>query len=128
MNKVVAHFQNGAVVKGLTMDFTPSKDRFHLIEEGAGLREVLVPDLKGLFFVRDLDGDLGHAKSNIFEPSDLTPGRKIRITFKDGEIMNGITQGYQPGRPGFFVVPADRKSNTERAFIVTASTAEVAFL
>jgi hypothetical protein len=132
VNKVVAHFQNGSVVKGLTVDFVAVKDRFHLLVEGAPVgtapREIVMSDLKGLFFVRDLDGDLGHAKSNIFELSDMRPGRKIRVVFKDGEVMNGITQAYTPGRPGFFIVPADQRSNTERAYIVTSATREVSFL
>jgi hypothetical protein len=128
VNKVVAHFQNGTVAKGLTVDFTPVKDRFHLVVEGAPAREILLADLKGLFFVRDLDGDLGHAKSNLFQPGDLSPGRRIRVEFKDGETLLGVTQAYTPGRSGFFVVPADRKSNTERAYIITSATREVAFL
>lgn len=128
MNRVVAHFLDGRVVKGETMDFTPAKDRFHLVEEGRGQREVALSELKGLYFVRELDGDLGHAKSNIFDKADLTPGRRIQVRFKDGEVMNGTTQGYQAGRTGFFVVPADRKSNTLRAYILTAATEAIAFL
>jgi hypothetical protein len=42
--------------------------------------------------------------------------------------MLGTTQGYQPGRPGFFVAPADRESNVDRCFVVTASTREVELL
>jgi hypothetical protein len=132
MHKVVAHFQDGSVVKGTTTDFTPNKDRFHIFDEsappGARERDVFVPSLKGLYFVRDLDGDLGHAKSNIFELQDMTPGRRIRVRFKDGETMNGVTQGYQPGRTAFWVVPADRKSNTERAYIITSAAADITFL
>jgi len=42
--------------------------------------------------------------------------------------MVGATQGYQPGRPGFFLIPADAQSNNERCFVVTAATQEVSFL
>jgi len=128
MNKVVAHFQDGTVAKGLTVDFVPTKDRFHLVVEGAPAREILLADLKGLFFVKDLDGDLGHAKSNLFHPGDMSPGRRIQVIFKDGETLLGTTQAYTPGRSGFFVVPADKKSNTERAYILSAATQAVTFL
>lgn len=131
MNKVAAHFQDGRVVKGTTADFTPAKAAFHILSGEAGaahLVEVRLEELKGLFFVKDLEGDLGHAKSNLFDLKDLTPGRRIRILFRDGEVMKGYTQGYEPGRPGFFVIPADRQSNTERAYIVTAAAADIAFL
>lgn len=132
MNKVAAHFQDGRVLKGTTSDFTPMRPVFHLREwmgGGAGrLCEIHLEQLKGLFFLRDLEGDLGHAKSNLFEPRDQTPGYRIRIQFRDGEILNGFSQNYQPGRSGFLVVPADRLSNTERAYIVTAAAADISFL
>ena len=128
MNKVVAHYQSGRVAKGIARDFTPSKDRFLLQGEDGQSLEILLADLKGLFFVKDLDGDLGHAKSNLFDLQDMTPGRRIRVEFKDGETLQGITQGYSPDRFAFWVVPADRKSNTERAYIITSSTHKVAFL
>jgi hypothetical protein len=132
MNKVVAHFKDGSLLKGETTDFNPGKEVFHLLDEsapvGARIREIQLVNLKGLFFVKDLDGDLGHAKSNVFDLKDLTPGRRIRILFKDGETMHGITQSYQPGRAGFFVVPADRRSNTERAYIITSAAADITFI
>jgi hypothetical protein len=43
-------------------------------------------------------------------------------------VMVGSTQGYQPGRPGFFLIPADTQSNNERCFVVTAAAREVSFL
>lgn len=55
-------------------------------------------------------------------------GRKLSVTFKDGETMVGTTQGYQPGRPGFFIIPADSSSNNERCFIVSAATKEIRML
>ena len=56
MDKVVARYRNGRVVKGFTVDFTPFQDRFHIVEAGAEtpqLREILVAELKGVFFVKD---------------------------------------------------------------------------
>ena len=42
--------------------------------------------------------------------------------------MAGTTQGYQPGRLGFFVIPADPDSNNERCYVVTNATQDVSFL
>src|SRR6185436_18455903 len=115
MNKVVAHYQDGHVLKGVTNDFLPAKDRFHLVPgdspTGSKPAEVLVAELKALFFVKDFAGDPAHKRSQEFEAGKQTSGRKIRVDFKDGEVMVGTTQGYQPNRPGFFVVPADAQSN-----------------
>ena len=49
-------------------------------------------------------------------------------TFKDGEELLGTTQGYQPDRPGFFVIPADPESNNERCYVVASATEEVSFV
>jgi hypothetical protein len=132
VNKVVVRFADGRVVKGMTADFVPTKDLFHVRESGesAGAKPVEVnkSDLKALFFVKDFDGDPDHSESNEFDPGQPPAGRRIQVVFKDGEVLVGTTTGYQPGRPGFFLVPADAGSNIERCYIVTAATKEVAFL
>lgn len=125
---MVAHYQDGRVAKGLTSDFVPYADSFHLQERGGQSREIRLAELKGLFFVKDLDGDLGHAKSNIFDPADLTPGRKIRVLFKDGEVLMGYTPDFLSSRPGFFVLPADLRSNSDRCYIITAATERISLI
>jgi hypothetical protein len=127
-SRVVARFRDGKVVKGLTVDFRPYEERFHIVENGATPREIQVPELKGVYFVKDLDGDLGHAKSNIFDPADLTPGRKIRVLFKDGEVLMGYTPDFLSTRPGFFVLPADLRSNSDRCYIVAAATERISLI
>ena len=55
-------------------------------------------------------------------------GRRIKVAFRDGEVLVGTTTGYQPGRPGFFLVSADVDSNNERCFVVTTAAREISFL
>ena len=132
MNRVVARFVDGRVVKGMTADFFPTKDVFHLAVTGAPPEtepmEVNRKDLKALFFVRDLDGNPGYDERKEFDPARPPAGRKIRVVFNDGEVLVGTTTGYQPGRPGFFLEPADPNSNNERCYVVTAATQEVTFI
>jgi hypothetical protein len=132
MNKVVVRFADGRILNGFTNDFTPAKDHFHLAQADAppGSKQVDVQtkDLKALFFVKEFAGDPQHERSKDFDPSHPLGGRKIRVLFKDGETMVGTTQGYQPGRPGFFLVPADPKSNNERCYVVSGATQEIAFI
>jgi hypothetical protein len=126
MNLVVAHFTDGRIVKGTTNNFLQGKDRFHLLPQGSGAldkpAEVLFSELKALFFVRDLNGDPSRREKNLQDGARATAGRKLRVQFKDGEVLEGTTQGYQPGRPGFFIVPVDPESNNERCFVITAAT------
>lgn len=131
MNRVVVRYQDGRVLKGLTNDFLPTKDRFHLVpsEQGAAGKalEIRVPELKAVFFVKTFEGDPGHHKDNEAAQAAAVGGRRIRVVFRDGEVIVGTTQGYDRSRPGFFVVPVDKASNNERCFVVAAATSEVSF-
>ncbi len=130
MNRIVARFQDGRVLKGFTTDFLPAKDHFHLFtDEHAGTKpmEVRVPELKALFFVKTFEGDPQHHKSNETPPGAALIGRRIRVVFKDGEVLVGTTQGYDRTRPGFFLAPVDPGSNNERCFVVAAAIKAVAF-
>ena len=132
VNKAVARLANGKMIKGTTADFFPGKDVFHVTESAAApgtkALEVFTKDMKALFFVKDLAGNPQHVKTNEFNASQPVVGRKIKVVFKDGEVLIGTTTGYQPGRPGFFLVPADAGSNNERCYVVTASAKEISFL
>ena len=132
MNKVVARYADGRIVKGVTADFSPAKDTFHVSvateQAGAKSVEIHTKDLKALFFVKDFGGNPQHVERNEFDPSHPPAGRRIRVVFRDGEILVGTTTGYQPGRPGFFLVPADASSNNERCYVVAAATQEISFL
>lgn len=129
MNQVVARFQNGQTLKGLTNDFFPAKEAFHISPAGTTVSakpvEVKVAELKALCFVRSLEGDPQHHKTNEFSPFASAAGRKVEVTFRDGEVLLGTTQGYQPSRPGFFMVPADPLSNNERCYVVAAAAKAV---
>jgi hypothetical protein len=130
-NKVVVHYADGKLVKGYTHDFLPERESFHLntaIEPGTGtVHEVEIAELKAVFFVKTFEGNMTYREKNTFEDVDAKAlhGIKIKITFKDGEILRGISLGYSKAKRGFFVVPIDPQSNNERIFIVATSTTEV---
>jgi hypothetical protein len=131
-NKIVVRYQDGRINKGVTNDFSPGKDLFHLFPVDA-LPEtkpftVSMHELKAVFFVKTFEGSPGYNKKKEFEADKTVIGRKIRVIFKDGEILVGTTQGYQPNRPGFFIQIVDPQSNNERCFIITAATQEVSFI
>jgi hypothetical protein len=131
-NKIVARYQDGSIMKGVTNDFMPAKDVFHLapVDGPSGAKTVAVSmnQLKAVFFVKDYTGNAEYHEKREFDPDKPAPGRKIKVIFKDGEILVGTTQGYQPGRPGFFVVPSDPKSNCDRCFVVSAAAREISFV
>jgi hypothetical protein len=124
---VVARFQDGRVLKGATHDFAPNKPIFHLAVWGdPGARSLTVPvgALKALFFVRTYEGDPKHIEDrNLANAKGL--GRKIVVTFADGELLCGFTTGFSKDKQGFFVIPVDPKSNNARVYVVTASVKKI---
>jgi hypothetical protein len=132
VNRVIARFADGRMIKGVTTDFVPTKDRFHVTDAsaapGSKAVEIETKDLKALFFVKEFAGSLKHSDRNAFDPAHPVAGRRIMVRFKDGEVLVGTTLGYQPGRPGFFLLPANPDSNTERCYVVAAAATEIEFL
>ena len=125
--KVVARFRDGALLKGSTQDFFPKKLSFHVQIEGAPaepVREVEVGMLKALFFVKTFEGDPQHQVPDSIQQARGS-GRKMLVTFEDGEQILGFTMGYNPQAAGFFLVPADAESNNERVFVVNAAVTEI---
>ena len=124
---VVARFVDGRVLKGTTHDFAPHKPLFHLaVSDDPTARALAVPvgALKALFFVRTFEGDPEHVEGNDFEKAK-GQGRKILVTFADGEVLCGFTTGYSKDKQGFFVIPVDPKSNNSRVYAVTTSVKRV---
>jgi len=129
--KVVARYASGKVLKGFTQDFLPNKDRFHLHPAGkssSDAMEVLLKELKGVFFVRDFAGNPLYNERKKYLEGEKPSGKKVEVTFKDGEVLVGSTLGYDPGRPGFFFFPADPRSNNIRVFAVSPSVKNVRYL
>ena len=127
LNTVVLHFSDGKVRKGTTEDFFPNKPTFHFRDNESGMTQVIqLQTLKAIFFVKSFEG-----KPDYDERDDVERGagfgRRIRVSYNDGEVQEGYTQGYSPGRPGFFVFPLDPESNNDRIFVVSEATSKIEF-
>jgi small nuclear ribonucleoprotein (snRNP)-like protein len=129
LNKVVVAYLDGRRLRGRVYDFSPLKNTFRLVPED-GLQqqgsEIALNDLKAVFFVKDFRGDSKYKESKKIE--ERKQGRKIEVTFSDGEKIVGTTQGYNPKNKGFFLFPADAKSNSLRIFVVNWNVRDVKFL
>ncbi len=132
-NKVVARFKDGRVIKGKTNNFFPNKPSFHIMPEPGGKDvnsqktiEIQVEALKGVFFVKDLEGD--RSRRDLYE--DVVPGggRKVKVRFFDGEVITGYTLSYSSSASGFFIIPANKRSNNTRIFVVKSAVENVTFI
>ena len=117
-NDVVAHFLDGRLVKGTSLDVAPNRPKCH-VKTDDRMVEVELEKLKALFFVRDLSGDHEYSESVTADPSDmrLRGTKGIELTFHDGERIVGLTNRFPPNQQYFFVLPIDANSNNIRVLV-----------
>ena len=110
---VAAHFNDGKTVKGTSLDALSGNPQCHIGNKDDGVVEVLYRDLKALYFVKELDGD--HEYRDVQEPEDgdarLRGSKQIRIRFRDGEEMVGLSNAFPPTRSFFFTMPIAKSNN-----------------
>jgi hypothetical protein len=127
--KVVLHYNDGRILKGFTQNFFPNKPSFHFQPANSGPPgprvEVILKDLKGVFFVKDFAGNPDYKEKKGFPEGVQISGKKVEVIFKDGETLTGSTLSYDPGRPGFFFFPSDPEWNLIRVYVVTQSVSKV---
>ena len=125
-NRVVVRCADGRVLKGFTFDFVPNKEGFHLVdsEDERKVTAIKVGDLKAVFFVKSFTGNKDRKPSAV--PNwGRSGGHRLKVTFRDGEVVYGEATAYTPGRKGFFMVPADEGDNNERVYVFTDATQSV---
>ena len=129
-SKVVVAHLDGRRLKGYVFNFSMLRHEFRLFPEAnspqnAG-EDIQLRDLKAIFFVKDFAGNRERKESN--ELGAGVHGRKLEVTFSDGEKLTGTTEAYNPTKSGFFMFPADSNSNNSRIFIVNKNVRGVKML
>ena len=125
-NKVVVRMKDGGLHKGTTKDFFPNKEKFHLEHEGGEMSQIMVAEIKALFFVRDFGGT--PELTERYEDEIAGGGRKVEVTFEDGEVIVGFTTAYSKTRPGWFLLPANKQSNNLRIYVANSAVQSVRML
>ena len=136
--RMIVLLSDGSRLKGFSRDFHPGRSRFHLglvgpEGETGEQRQIEMPLVHAVFFVRDFafdrdrryepEGDLG-----VMTAPPAGGARALEVTTAWGEILRGLTYGYQPQRPGFFLFPTEpleRALNLERAYLTRAAVVRV---
>ena len=122
--KIVARTKNGKCFKGYLRD-----GRF--LQRGI-LRMTMVDSqelpvdlnqLKGVFFVRDFEGNRHYLESKILVADPERPGLRVRLRFEDNETMEGIVENELDllQTAGFFFWPADPKANNDLIFVMKSA-------
>jgi hypothetical protein len=105
-HRVILHTMEGGVKRGAIKDANLAAAQVVLLTN-PGVSEAVSRDrVKAIFFM--------------LAPGSRAPapdGLKVRVTFRDGRQVAGFSKDHRSGAAGFFVVPADARTNTERIFI-----------
>jgi hypothetical protein len=127
MNRAVVAFLDGRRLKGYLFNFSALKESFRLFMDGpAGQQpgcDIFMKDLKAILFVKDFTGNPDYTTA----PGCAAPkrGRKVVVTFQDGEEISGTTEAYNPQKLGFFLFPHDEDGNNLRVFVVNSNVRQV---
>jgi small nuclear ribonucleoprotein (snRNP)-like protein len=122
--RVVARYRDGKLYKGTVSSFSPLRERFHLLTLQQRVLEIRTSELKAVFFVKSFVGNPSYNERKTFDVS-LSTEPRIVCEFQDGEMLVGHSTSYDPEKPGFFVTPADPKSNNEKVYVVQTSARRV---
>jgi len=129
-NKLVVRYLDGRLLKGYGRDFQPTRGSLDLWNDPDINPEsrMTIPfaHLKAVFFVHDFAGNPAHsADADAEDPS--ARGRRITITFVDGEVLRGTTLGYSQNASGFFVFPLDATTNNTKMFVLAGAIRHMQF-
>ena len=128
---IVAHYKGGRLLKGYTTDFASGKKTFTLVSDQKRDKgqtyQVRMADLKAVFFVRSLDGNMFYREKKKFREVNMSHlrGISMRLHFKDGEVIRGSSLDYAVGKDGFFITPVDPDSNNERIYVVADALLDI---
>ncbi len=125
--QVVVHFLDGTMFKGATRNTNPGEGVFRVCDNESGeMVRVELSELKAMFFVRTHKGNQDYQER--FDIEKVGHGRKIRVHFKDGEVMEAYALGYHKNKPFFYMFPPDPESNNEKILVARSATTNIEFI
>src|SRR2546421_1920 len=114
-HRVAVHTRGGRTLRGTMRDIDLSKSQFPLIPQSGGEPEPIYrSDVKAIFFMLAPG-----------EPPQAGDGTKVRVTFSDGRVIEGVRDGVD-AKHGFFLVPLDAaRTNTRRIYVAREATSDI---
>ena len=129
--KVVVRKLNKSLVRGyVDLRTYLNAEGVELLEFEGHLVKIPLDQIKGVFFVRNFEGNPRHPERKIFHSRPRQSGLWVRMIFKDREVIEGLTPNnlldFDPA--GFYITPPDMYSNNLRIFVPRGSLAEMEVL
>jgi len=126
--RVVVHKLDHVVIKGFvdSASYLRPSGIEMLDREGRALA-IPWPEIKGVFFVREFDGDPQRSERKLFLSRPRMAGLWVQMTFKDNEVMEGLLPSnlMELSPEGFLVTPADLYSNNLKIFVPRTALSKI---
>jgi len=113
--RVVVHLRTGAAKRG-EFNGADLRSTTVLLHHAGGSDFIDTEAIKAIFFMRE-----AHM------PARRPGGRRVRITLSDGRALEGYAPQKLPATGGFYVVPADDRTNTAWIFVYPHAIRDLAF-
>ena len=113
-HRVILHTIEGQVKRGAIRDTNLTDETVGLEAQPGAMEKIPRPRIKAIFFMLPAG-----------QKAPTPKGDKLRVTFKDGRQLAGFSSDHKAAGIGFFVVPADNRTNTERIFIYRSSVEKI---
>ncbi len=128
--RVVIRKLDKTLIKGFLDPNGYLANEMEVLDREGRLVHVPMSGVKGVFFVRDFEGNPDRAERKIFRSRPRLAGLWVRMTFKDTEVLEALLANdlLAVDPQGFLVTPPDVYSNNLRIFIPRTALAELEVL
>jgi len=126
--KVVVRQLDGGLTKGFVDSSTfLTTTNAEVLDREGHLLNIALDSIKGIYFVRDFEGDANRQERKVFSTRPRVSGIWVRMTFKDSEVIEGLLNNnlleFEP--EGFMITPPDFYANNLRIFVPKSALASV---
>jgi len=127
---VVIRKLDKGLIKGFVDPSSYLSSQLEVLDREGRLVQIPMSEVKGVFFVRNFEGNPDRAERKIFRSRPRLAGLWVRMTFKDAEVLEAILPNnlLDVNPLGFLVTPPDVYSNNLRIFIPRSALTEMEVL
>ena len=128
--RVVIRKLDKGLIKGFLNPNGYIASEIEVLDREGRLVHIPMSEIKGVFFVRDFEGNADRAERKIFRSRPRLAGLWVRMTFKDGEVLEALLPSnlLEVDPLGYLVTPPDVYSNNLRIFIPRPALTEMEVL
>lgn len=128
-HKMVVRFSGGETMSCFGDNFIPGEKEMMVKDLDERIHTIDLNSVKMVCFVRHFVTDSQNThrmpEKMLFQ---AVPGRKVRIVFQDGEVLEGITSVRNKPSVGFFLTPLNPNSNNINIYANPAAIKSFTFL